>query len=135
ILLASGCTNIEAPIDPEGGIWDRYFVYPLARALDYFAKLLNPSGDVAYDHYGWAIIIVTIILRLLTLPLMIKQIKSSRMMAALQPEMQKIREKYQKDQQKMQQETMKLFQQHNVNPLAGCLPILVQMPILIAFYH
>ena len=83
ILLASGCTNIEAPIDPEGGIWDRYFVYPLAWSLDYFAKLLNPSGDVAYDQYGWAIIIVTIILRLLTLPLMVKQIKSSRVMASL----------------------------------------------------
>lgn len=135
LLLATGCTNIDEPIDPQGGIWDRYFVYPLAWSLDYFAQLLNPSGDVAKHQYGWAIVIVTIILRLLTLPLMIKQIKSSRVMASLQPEIQKIREKYQKDQQKLQEETMKLFQKHNVNPLAGCLPILVQMPILIAFYH
>lgn len=135
MMMAAGCTNIEAPINPEGGIWDKYFVYPLAWTLDYFAKLLNPSGDVAFDQYGWSIIIVTILIRLLTLPLMIKQIKSSKMMAALQPEMQKVREKFKNDQQKMQQETMKLFQQNNVNPLAGCLPILVQMPILIAFYH
>jgi YidC/Oxa1 family membrane protein insertase len=57
------------------------------------------------------------------------------MMQAIQPEMMKIREKYQKDQQKLQQETMKLFSKHNVNPFASCLPILVQMPILLAFYH
>jgi YidC/Oxa1 family membrane protein insertase len=135
MLIATGC-NFEQEIDPvNGGFWDKYFVFPLSWLIDYFATLLN-TGDVAkYDSYGWSIVIVTIILRLFTLPLMVKQLKSSKMMQALQPEMQKVREKYKKDQQKMQQETMKLFQQNNVNPLAGCLPILVQMPILIAFYH
>ncbi|OLO17229.1 OxaA precursor, partial [Bacillus licheniformis] len=85
------------------------------------------------------IIIVTILIRLLILPLMIKQTKSSKAMQALQPEMQKLREKYsskdQKTQQKLQQETMALMQKHGVNPLAGCFPILIQMPILIGFYH
>ena len=56
-------------------------------------------------------------------------------MQELQPEMQKIREKYKNDPQKAQQETMAIFQKNGVNPLAGCLPMLVQMPILIAFYH
>jgi YidC/Oxa1 family membrane protein insertase len=135
VLIATGC-NFEEEIDPvNGGIWDKYFVYPLSWAIDYFATFLNPSEDKKFDKYGWAIVIVTILLRLLTLPLMIKQLKSSKMMQALQPEMLKIREKFKTDQQKLQQETMKLFQKHNVNPLAGCLPILVQMPILIAFYH
>lgn len=135
MLVATGC-NFEQEIDPvNGGPWDKYFVYPLSWTIDYFATLLNPGGDHHYDKYGWAIVIVTILLRLLTLPLMIKQLKSSKMMQALQPEMLKIREKFKTDQQKLQQETMKLFQKHNVNPLAGCLPILVQMPILIAFYH
>ncbi|GAA0378007.1 membrane protein insertase YidC [Bacillus horti] len=139
MIVLAGCgmedSGLMKPIDPENGFWDRYFVFPLAWLLEYFATTLNSSGDPAFDMYGLAIIIVTILLRLLTLPLMIKQLKSSKMMQALQPEMQKIREKYQKDQQKMQQETMKLFQSHNVNPLAGCLPLLVQMPILIAFYQ
>lgn len=70
---------------------------------------------------------------------MIKQLRSSKAMQALQPEMQKLKEKYsskdQKTQQKLQQETMALFQKHGVNPLAGCFPILIQMPILIGFYH
>jgi YidC/Oxa1 family membrane protein insertase len=91
------------------------------------------------DSYGISIIIVTILIRLVLLPLMIKQTKSSKAMQALQPEMQKLREQYsskdQKTQQKLQQETMALFQKHGVNPLAGCFPILIQMPILIAFYH
>lgn len=136
ILLLAGCGNLEDPVDPtNGGIWDRYFVFPLTWTLDFFAALFNPTDDPSLDKYGWSIIIVTIIIRLLTLPLMLKQLRSSRIMQALQPEMQKIREKYNQDPQKMQMETMKLFQKHNVNPFAGCLPIFVQMPILIAFYH
>ena len=134
MLLATGC-NYDQPIDPANGIWDKYFVFPLSWAIDYFAVLLNPTDNPEYDKYGWSIIIVTILIRLLTLPLMMKQLKSSKMMQALQPEMTKIREKYKTDQQKLQQETMKLFQKHNVNPLAGCLPILVQMPILIGIFH
>jgi YidC/Oxa1 family membrane protein insertase len=133
-ILATGC-SFEGEIDPKNGIWDKYFVHPLSITLDYFAGLLNPSNNPKYDSYGWSIIIVTILLRFLTLPLMMKQLKSSKMMQALQPEMTKLREKFKADPQKMQQETMKLFQKHNVNPLAGCFPILVQMPILIAFYH
>lgn len=134
MALLAGC-NIDDAIDPQGGIWDRYFVYPLAWALDYFAALLNPGGEHDTDKYGWSIVIVTIIIRFFTLPLMVKQLKTSKMMQVLQPEMKELREKYKKDQQKMQQKTMELFQKNNVNPLAGCLPIMVQMPILIAFYH
>src|SRR5690606_17026494 len=77
--------------------------------------------------------------RLAILPLMIKQTKNSKAMQAVQPEMQKLREKYSskdaKTQQKLQEEMMKLFQTHNVNPLAGCFPLLIQMPILIGFYQ
>ena len=70
---------------------------------------------------------------------MIKQVKSSKAMQAIQPEMKDLQAKYsskdQATQQKLQQETMALFQKYNVNPLAGCLPIVVQMPILIGMYH
>ncbi|GGK33731.1 membrane protein insertase MisCA [Caldalkalibacillus thermarum] len=134
VFILTGC-NFEEPIDPANGIWDKFFVYPLSWALDYFAQLLNPTNNPALDRYGWAIVIVTVLIRLLTLPLMVKQLKTSKVMQALQPEMVKLREKYQKDQQRLQQEMLKLFQKHNVNPLAGCLPVLIQMPILIAFYH
>src|SRR5699024_305065 len=98
----------------------------------YFADLLGNS-------YGWSIILVTVIVRLLLVPLNVKQLKSSKAMQDIQPEMKELQKKYsskdQATQQKLQQETMALFQKHGVNPLAGCLPIFVQMPILIAMYH
>ncbi|MBO8164806.1 MAG: membrane protein insertase YidC [Brevibacillus sp.] len=130
MLLLAGCNVTDPPpISAESeGIWDQFFVWPLYWLIKESALLLG-------DNYGLGILVATIIIRLLVLPLMVKQIKSSKKMQELQPEMQKIREKYKNDPQKAQQETLMLFQKHNINPLAGCLPLLVQMPILIAFYH
>ncbi|MFN2745017.1 MULTISPECIES: YidC family membrane integrase SpoIIIJ [Bacillus] len=133
LVLLAGCTQINQPITAESeGFWNSYIVYPLSQLITYVANLMN-------ENFGLAIIIVTLLIRLLILPLMIKQTRSSKAMQALQPEMQKLREKYsskdQKTQQKLQQETMALMQKHGVNPLAGCFPILIQMPILIGFYH
>lgn len=130
-LLLAGCTldpRNMPEVSPDNGFWDRYLVYPLYVSLDWFAELL-------FNNYGLGILAVTIIIRLLILPLTIKQLKSSKAMQALQPEMQKLREKFKDNQQKMQEEMMKLFQKHNINPMGGCLPLLVQMPILIAFYQ
>ncbi|MFC3886299.1 YidC family membrane integrase SpoIIIJ [Bacillus songklensis] len=133
IAFMAGCTQVNEPITPESkGVWNEYVVYPLSMLIVYVAELFGNS-------YGLSIIIVTILVRLLILPLMIKQTKSSKSMQALQPELQRLREKYgskdAKTQQKLQQETMELFQKHGVNPLAGCLPLVVQMPILIGFFH
>lgn len=129
ILVLAGCSSSQlAPIDPNNGIWDRFFVYPLSFMLDWFANVL-------WGEYGLAILVVTIIIRFLVLPLTLKQYRSSKAMQEIQPEMLKIREKYKDNPQKVQEETMKLFQKHGVNPMAGCLPILIQMPILIALYH
>ncbi|MFS0821092.1 YidC family membrane integrase SpoIIIJ [Bacillus sp. 1P02SD] len=133
ILLLSGCSQINDPITAEStGFWNKYFVYPLSWLITYFAELFS-------NNYGLAIIIVTLLIRFALLPLMIKQTKSSKAMQAIQPELKALREKYsskdQATQQKLQQETMQLFQKHGVNPLAGCFPLLIQMPILIGFYH
>ncbi|MFC4077231.1 membrane protein insertase YidC [Salinithrix halophila] len=131
VLALAGCVpnpDQMKPIDrTDPGFWNGYFVIPLIDILDATARALG--------SYGLAILVVTVGLRLLIIPLTLKQMKSSKAMQALQPEMTKLREKYKNNQQKLQEETMKLFQKHNVNPLAGCLPILVQMPILIAFYQ
>jgi len=133
VVSLTGCgtdyiTN-PTPIDPNSGsFWDRYFIFPMSWVLDELAALMMGS-------YGLSIIATTILIRLLILPLMVKQIKSSKAMQAIQPELQKVRDKHKENPQKLQEETMKLFQKHNVNPLAGCLPLLVQMPILIAFYQ
>lgn len=132
VLLLSGCTEFDQPISGESqGFWNEFIVWPLVSFIKYFADLLGT--------YAWGIIVVTIIIRLAILPLTLKQIKSSKKMQEIQPKMKELQAKYSsKDavtQQKYQQEMMALMQSSGVNPLAGCLPILVQMPILIGFYH
>jgi YidC/Oxa1 family membrane protein insertase len=85
--------------------------------------------------WGLAIILITILFRILIYPITRKQFKSSYKMQKLQPKMKAIREKYQGDPQRQQQETAKLYQEAKFNPLSGCLPMLLQMPIFIALYQ
>ncbi|MGL4523252.1 MAG: membrane protein insertase YidC [Bacilli bacterium] len=133
VMLLAGCTEYNLPITAESeGIWNRFFVYPLSWLIKEIASLLG--GD-----FGLALIIVTVIVRLVVLPLYVKQIKSTQAMQAVQPEFKKLQEKYKsKDaetQKKLQKEMMALYQEYQINPLMGCLPILIQMPILMGFYH
>ncbi|GGF95258.1 membrane protein insertase YidC 2 [Paenibacillus albidus] len=112
----------------NGGFWQSNVVFYFATALDTFAKWFN-------GQYGLAVLVMVIIVRTLILPLTMKQVKSSRAMQAIQPELQKIQKKYKDTPEKVQQETMRLFQENKVNPMAGCLPLIVQMPIFIALYN
>ena len=133
VAALAGCAPNTDPITSEStGFWNQYFIYPLSWLITYFANLTG-------ENFGLGIIIVTVIIRLILLPLNIKQLRSSKAMQEVQPELKALQQKYSsKDantQQKLQQETMQLFQRHGVNPLAGCLPIIVQMPILLAFYQ
>lgn len=89
-----------------------------------------------FPNWGIAIILLTILVKLLTLPLTIKQYRSMAGMKKIQPEMQELKEKYQKtDPMRFQQETMALYKKHGVNPLAGCLPMLLMMPVYFALYR
>ncbi|TYR81213.1 membrane protein insertase YidC [Priestia megaterium] len=133
VVALAGCSTQNPITSTSGGFWDHYFVYPLSVALTTVAKWAGGS-------YGLSIIIVTIIIRVVLLPLILKQQKSTMAMQALRPEMEKIQKKYagKKDpetQQKLQKEMMGLYQKHQINPLGGCLPILIQMPIIFAFYN
>lgn len=83
-------------------------------------------------NYGIALLLFTVITRLITLPVNIKQQKSTQRMAMLQPELEKIKKKYGKNQEKVNEETMKLYSEHNVNPMASCLPMLVPLILLYA---
>ena len=108
----------------------------LTQFVTYFANGLRSLADF-YGFLGlqkWvaAIITLTIIIRTLLLPLAIKQIKSMREQQRLQPEVQRLRQKYRSDRQAMNQEMMALYQREGVNPMAACIPLVVQMPILIA---
>ena len=131
-LLLSGCTEYNQPIyEDSKGFWNEFIVWPLVSFIILFKELLGT--------YGLGIVMVTIIIRLAILPLMIKQTKSSKKMQDVQPELAKLKKKYSsKDaqtQQKYQAEMMALFKEKGVNPAAGCLPVVIQMPILIGFYH
>jgi YidC/Oxa1 family membrane protein insertase len=83
-------------------------------------------------NYGIALLIFTIITRLVTLPLNIKQQRSTARMAQIQPELEKIKQKYGKNQEKLNEETMKLYSKYNVNPMASCLPALIPIILLYA---
>ncbi len=107
------------------------------------------EGLVGLNSWGWAIVLLTIAVRLVLLPLAIKQINSMRGMQRLQPEIKKVQAKYKTDRdmmkknpekyrerrQKQQEEMMALYKEHGVNPAAGCLPLLLQMPIFFALFR
>ena len=85
-------------------------------------------------NYGWAIILLTIVTRIPFIHLINKSQKSMKKMQEVQPKMAEIREKYKKDPQRMQKEIMEMYKTHKVNPLGGCLPIVLQIPVFFALY-
>lgn len=87
------------------------------------------------NNYGVTIILFTLIIKLLLYPLTAKQTKSMKAMQDLQPEMDKIKEEYDDDKEKQQEAMMELYKEHNVNPAAGCLPMIFQLAILIPLFH
>ncbi len=98
--------------------------------------LYNFTVMVKVPSYGIAIILLTVVIKIALHPLTNKQMKSMLAMQQIQPKVKEIQEKWKgKDPKKMQEETMKLYKENNVNPAAGCLPLLIQMPILIALFR
>ncbi|MGB3682224.1 MAG: YidC/Oxa1 family membrane protein insertase [Rubrobacteraceae bacterium] len=107
-----------------------------------FSPIVNILGSVMlYFHQNlglpwWlSIVLLTLIIRTLLFPLTVRQVRSMRAMQELRPEMDKIRAKFKDNRQKQQEEQMKLFQENKVNPLGGCLPLLIQMPIIIGIFY
>ena len=108
--------------------------------LNAIARLLGSLLNIIYKtisfkNYGVSMILFTIIVKLALLPLTIKQIKSSQKMQEIQPEIDRIQKRYKNDKEKLNQELMKIYQEKGVNPAGGCLPILVQFPIMLALYY
>ena len=109
------------------------FVELLVNALQLLSTGIGGLG-VSYS-FGFAIILFTVIVRLLTFPLNWQQIKSSAKMQALQPKLEALQKKYRKDKEKLAQEQMKLYREGGINPLGGCLPMLIQFPVWIGLYQ
>lgn len=97
--------------------------------------LFSITSAAGFASYGWAIILLTIIVKMALYPLTVKQVKSMKAMQELSPKMKKIQEKYKDNPQVMQQKIGALYRDAGVNPLAGCLPLLIQMPILMGMYY
>lgn len=96
---------------------------------------LNFSYHAIYPNFGVGIIILTIIIKLLLYPLTKQQFDSMKKMQTLMPKMKKLKEKYKNDPQGLQLETMKIYKENKVNPLGGCLPMLIQLPFLFALFY
>lgn len=106
--------------------------------LGFFSKLLLAFMYAIHSvipSWGWSIVIMTICIKTLFWPLTAKASKSQKRMAKIQGPMAELKEKHKDNPQKMQQETMKLFKEHQVNPLAGCLPMIIQMPIFLGLFY
>ncbi len=114
-----------------GMFW--FIVRPLLAGLQWIDKYVH--------NYGVSIIVLTLLLTLLLFPLRLKQMLSMKKMQVIQPKVKEIQERYKKYKKtdpkraQMNQEVMALYKEHNVNPLGGCLPLIVQMPLLFAFYQ
>lgn len=109
------------------------------------ANILQPLIDIAEDvlvffhnevGFGWgmSIVMLTVVVRVVLLPLAVKQYKSMRALQKLQPQIKEIQAKYKDDRQRQQQEMMKFYQQNKVNPLSSCLPMLLQFPVMFALF-
>ncbi len=107
--------------------------------MDFLTNPFTTALLLLYQFLGQnlvlSIIVFTVVVRLLTYPLTYQQIKSSKAMQELQPRLKKLQEKYKNDREKLAQEQMRLYREHGVNPLAGCLPLVIQFPILIGLYQ
>ncbi|WP_033368640.1 MULTISPECIES: YidC/Oxa1 family membrane protein insertase [Propionispira] len=104
----------------------------LQSILEFFYHI---SGTIGLENYGLAIILMTIVIKLLLYPLTVKQVKSMKAMQDMQPEMKKLQEKHKKNPDVLQKEMAKLYKESGVNPLAGCLPLIAQMPILMGMFY
>jgi YidC/Oxa1 family membrane protein insertase len=121
--IAQGFFGIERFVPP----WDVFFL-PLFNGLVFLYEVL-------FSDFALAIIVFTVLIRTILAPLYVRQIRSSKEMQAVQPLIREVQRKHKGNRQKISQETMAIYKEHGVNPAAGCLPVLLQLPILFALYQ
>ncbi len=133
MLALSGCGVGGGDLsDPPSNLWQTLVVWPLGHTLSWIDGRLQ-ALNVPY-HWGFAIILFTLFIKLVTLPLTLTQIRGMEAQKAIQPKVQELQKKYGKDREKLAAAQMALYKEAGVNPLSGCLPLLVQMPILFGLY-
>src|ERR1700729_787419 len=105
---------------------------PLITVFEAVLKFFHNSVGAGW---GLSIVLLTVVIRLVLVPLTLKQFKSMQAMQRLQPQMKEIQAKYKEDKQRQQQEMMKFYKENNVNPLASCLPLVAQLPVFISLFY
>jgi YidC/Oxa1 family membrane protein insertase len=109
-------------------MWDTLILNPMTNLLLLLYQYL-------FHNFALAVAAFTIVTRLITLPFTVKQQRSAKAMQLLQPELEKLKRKYGKDKEKMSKAQMELYRKHSINPLGGCLPLLLTMPIMFGLYQ
>jgi len=141
VVAAVALTGCGIPIDPERaltpetaeGIWQTFLVLPIIQLITWLYGIVG-------GNLGLAIIIATILTKAAVMPLMLKSMNNTAKMQTIQPEMDKVKQKYagktdRESQMKMNAEMQALYKEKGINPLAGCLPMLIQMPLMFAFFQ
>lgn len=121
------------PFSAIVSVFDTFFIAPIINVMVFFIHVFSSIG--VPGSLGLSIISLTIVIKLLIWPFMAAQLRSTKKMADIKPHIDKLKEKHKGDQQKMSQAQMALFKEHGINPAAGCLPALIQMPVFIALYQ
>lgn len=127
-------------LEELGQLWTSGVVQPLVNALVFLHTLLVGMGLGAIPllgdlSWGLTIILFTVVIKFVTIPLTLQQIRSSKAMQELQPQLKELQKKYGKDRERLMQEQMRLYREHKINPAAGCLPLLIQMPVWFGLYQ
>lgn len=133
VFILAACGSSQTPITSESaGLWDRIVIYPLSQFIIWLSQLLA-------GNYALGIIVFTILIRLVLFPVSKMQIKAQREMQALQPQLEAIKEKYpnrdRESMRLMQEEQQALMEAQGVNQYAGCLPLAIQLPVMMALYQ
>ena len=143
--LENGVSNVTVFLGPMDYPMMKSYGLDLQKMMNFGMIIIRPFSIAFYHtliflyglvgNYGWAIIIFSIMIKIVLYPLTRKSFQSMKEMQALQPKIAELREKYSKDPQRLNQETMKLYKDHGVNPMGGCLPMALQMPVLFALFN
>lgn len=112
-----------------------FIAYPLGAVFRFLYNLVSGLDTNLFSAYAMAIILSTILVKMLLLPLTFKQTKSMKAMQDMAPRLKELQDKYGKDPQTLQRKQMELYKEANYNPFSGCLPLLIQFPIIIAFFY
>ena len=111
------------------------FGWPIVSQISRFLLILFIAAHQYIPNYGWIIVLFAVVIKIIVYPLTHKTYESAAKMQEIQPKITALREKYKNDNQRLSRETMKLYKEEGVNPLSGCLPLLLQMPIFISLYN